>query len=301
MSVLKRLLSLLFCLFLLVSAHCEDFVLSDDEEDAEPLLMDLVDHYEFCGKVKQTYQSDTLHWQIEEFTYEKATCLVVKIWMSEPGRQIRKATGQWKKSLSKPEDMAKSIPEATLVINGSGYVSPTFPEIYDNYPGSSPDYYYTPLGSVTVTDGEVFRQLEGVPYYGLTLQQDGLHLHVGEDPASVLAQSPTQTWSFYVECPVILHHQSILDLDWKFTNTRHLRNIISQIDEQNYVLLLVTKRGLTMAQCVAFLQENFDPDWTYNLDGGPSIALYTRKTPGGSLKRVAGGTSKDHDIMAFTD
>ena len=113
--------------------------------------------------------------------------------------------------------MAAKIPDATLFINGSGYVSPTFPEIPSNYPGSSPDYYYTPLGSVTVTDGRLFRRLTGVPYYGLSLTRDGLHMHVGDDPADVLAANPTQTWSFYIECPVIRDHQSILDPNWRFT------------------------------------------------------------------------------------
>ena len=45
----------------------------------------------------------------------------------------------------------------------------------------------------------------------------------------------------------------------------------------------------------------FDPLWTYNLDGGPSIALYYRLSPDDDWVRVAGGTSKDADIMAFAD
>lgn len=53
------------------------------------------------------------------------------------------------------------------------YVSPVFPSIPDDYPGDSPDYYFTPLGSLTITDGQVFRNLEGVAYYGLTLEADG--------------------------------------------------------------------------------------------------------------------------------
>ena len=120
----------------------------------------------------------------------------------------------------------------------------------------------SPLGSVTVTDGQLFRCLTGVPYYGLSLTRDGLHMHVGDDPADVLAANPTQTWSFYIECPVIRDHQSILDPNWRFTTAPAMRTIISCIDEHNFILLTVTRDGssaLTMRQCVDYLQSAFDP------------------------------------------
>lgn len=141
----------------------------------------------------------------------------------------------------------------------------------------------------------MFRCLTGVPYYGLSLTRDGLHMHVGDDPADVLAANPTQTWSFYIECPVIRDHQSILDPNWRFTTAPAMRTIISCIDEHNFILLTVTRdgsRALTMRQCVDYLQSAFDPLWTYNLDGGPSIALYYRLSPEEDWVRVAGGTSR---------
>lgn len=150
----------------------------------------------------------------------------------------------------------------------------------------------------------MFRCLTGVPYYGLSLTRDGLHMHVGDDPADVLAANPTQTWSFYIECPVIRDHQSILDPNWRFTTAPAMRTIISCIDEHNFILLTVTRdssSALTMRQCVDYLQSAFDPLWTYNLDGGPSIALYYRLSPDDDWVCVAGGTSKDADIMAFAD
>lgn len=61
-----------------------------------------------------------------------------------------------------------------------------------------------------------------------------------------------------------------------------MRTIISCIDEHNFILLTVTRdssSALTMRQCVDYLQSAFDPLWTYNLDGGPSIALYYRLSP----------------------
>ena len=265
---------------------------------------DRVDSYAVQGTEVASHQSDTMHWRIERIEQEGAVCYLTKIYLLDPGTQIRKATANWERDIQYPVDMAAKIPDATLFINGSGYVSPTFPEIPSNYPGSSPDYYYTPLGSVTVTDGQLFRCLTGVPYYGLSLTRDGLHMHVGDDPADVLAANPTQTWSFYIECPVIRDHQSILDPNWRFTTAPAMRTIISCIDEHNFILLTVTRdgsRALTMRQCVDYLQSAFDPHWTYNLDGGPSIALYYRLSPDDDWVRVAGGTSKDADIMAFAD
>lgn len=265
---------------------------------------DRVDAYDVCGEEVASYRSDTLHWRIERIEQEGAVCYLTKVFLLDPGAQIRKATANWEKDIQYPKDMAARLPDATLLINGSGYVSPTFPEIPDNYPGSSPNYYYTPLGSVTVTDNQVFRCLTGVPYYGLSLTRDGLRMHVGDDPENVLAAHPSQTWSFYVECPVIRDHQSILDPNWRFTNTPAMRTIISCIDAQNFILLTVTNdgsRGLTMRQCVTYLQDAFDPLWTYNLDGGPSIALYYRLSPADEWVHVAGGTSKDADVMAFAD
>ena len=265
---------------------------------------DSVDSYAVHGTEVASHQSDTMHWRIERIEQEGAVCYLTKIYLFDLGTQIRKATANWERDIQYPVDMAAQVPDATLFINGSGYVSPTFPEIPSNYPGSSPDYYYTPLGSVTVTDGQVFRCLTGVPYYGLSLTRDGLHMHVGDDPDDVLAANPVQTWSFYVECPVIRDHQSILNPDWRFTTTPAMRTIISCIDEHNFILMTVTRDGnnaLTMRQCVDYLQSAFDPLWTYNLDGGPSIALYYRLSPEDNWICVAGGTSKDADIMAFAD
>lgn len=117
-----------------------------------------------------SYQSETLRFTVESLCYEGAECYLTRIWMADPGQQIRKATATWEQDLRYPSEMAEDIPGAALCINGSGYVSPVFPSIPDDYPGDSPDYYFTPLGSLTITDGQVFRNLEGVAYYGLTLE-----------------------------------------------------------------------------------------------------------------------------------
>lgn len=286
--MMKRLMLLLLCLMLPAAAL------------ADPLP---VYPHGFSGEVVATYDTQSLKYSVESFTYENAVCYVSKVWMADPGRQIRKGTANWEVDLELPSVMAEDVPGAALVVNGSGYVSPQFPWIPENYPGVSKDYHYTPLGSLTITDGELFRNLSDVPYYGLTLQADGLHMHVAESTGEVLLQSPTQTWSFYIECPFIVDHESILDPDWRFTKNPAIRTIVAKMDANNYILLTVTgkPRGLTMAQCTSLLQELFDPEWAYNLDGGPSSALLVRGVGETKLTALHGNRTKDTDVMAFVE
>ena len=256
------------------------------------------------GVLSRTFDSETLQYTVEKFTMDGAVCFLTKIWMTDPGRQIRKATAEWRENIQIPAHMARQVEGAVLVINGSGYVSPRYPWIPDNYPGGSADYYYTPLGSLTVTDGEVFRNLEGVPYYGLTLQADGLHLHIGEENASVLAGHPEQTWSFYVECPMLLNNEDILPAEWAFADRRARRTVIGRADSHRYVILSVTdegKPGISLRRINRFFQDHFQQEWLYNLDGGPSSALLCRSRNGKRLVTVMGGKAKDADIMAFTE
>lgn len=261
--------------------------------------------YTFSGEVVRSYDSDSLRFTVEQFQWNETRCYLSKIWMADPGRQIHKATARWEKDLAFPSEIAKKLDcNPALVVNGSGYVSPAFPWVPEDYPGKNSSYFYTPLGSLTVTDGEIFRNLEDVPFYGLTLQSDGLHLHVGEPTAQVLAHNPTQTWSFYDQCPLIRDGEAILDTTWKFANEKAIRTIVGQMDANNYFLLTVTSktsRGLTLVECVDFLQAELHPLWAYDLDGGPSSALLVRLPDKKVLKTLYGNNSKDADIMAFAE
>ena len=259
--------------------------------------------YETSGTLVAEHQSDTLWWRIERSKLDEVTIYLTKVCMAEPGRQIGKTTADWQENVQDTADLARKATEASLLINASGYVTKRYPEIPENYPGVSEDYYFTPLGSVTVSGGEVFRCLEDVPYYGLTVNTDGLRLHIGEHPLDVLEQQPRETFSFYVECPVIADYESILDPEWIFTTRRAMRNIICKMDEQNYLILTVLNRkkgGLTMQQCVDYLLERFQPEWAYNLDGGPSTALMYRDEKG-KLHYVWKNSQENVDIMTFAD
>lgn len=291
---MKKWCCMLFFLLLLplVPARAEPQSFFDDAETDK------------VGKIFRTYDSPTLKYTMESFTMSGEKCFLTRVWVQDPARQIRKATSVWEKNLKFPKTLMATIPEAVLAINGSGYVSPQYPGIPDNYPGESKDYFFTPLGSVCVTDGEVFRNLEGVPYYGLTLDEDGLQMYTGVDNGEVLASGPVQTWSFYTECPMLRDNVDLLPQEWPFAERRASRTVIGRVDRNTYLILSADdeqKGGITLRRAEIFFQENYRTEWVYNLDGGPSSALLYRKDNPRKLHIVMGGGAKDADIMAFTE
>ena len=257
------------------------------------------------GSMMVTYDAPTLKYTIETFLMNGEKCYLTRVWTKDPAKQIRKVTGKWKKTLEFPKTMATQLPEAVLLINGSGYVSPQFPAIPDNYPGESKDYFYTPLGSLTVTDSEIFRNLEGVPYYGLILNKDGLQMITGADNGKVLVMNPIQTWSFYTTCTMLRNNEDLLPEEWVFADRRAARTCIGRLDRNNYLLLSVRddmKGGISLRRAVTFFQDNFpEAEWVYNLDGGPSSALLCREQGRKKVRIIMGGGAKDADCMAFTE
>ena len=288
------------CVFLLLVALFP-FSAACGEEEALPPA-----EYAYRGRVVCSYESETLHFSIEKCRPGGALCYLTKIWVSDPARQIRKATAEWEKDIRLPMTIASGIEEALLASNASGYVSPTYPGIPDHYPGTSEDYYYTPLGSLTVTDGEVFRNLSGVPYYGLTLEADGLHMYTGEENETVLSASPRQTWAFYEQCGMQRDGEDLLPnkKEWPFAGRTHARTVLARVDRNNYLMLHITREynsGLTLYQVSSFLSKNFSTEWVYNLDGGPSSALMYRQQPGRKMRLLTRKGQKIADIIYFTD
>ena len=290
----KRIFCLLLCLLLIpFTAGAEE-----PADFFESIEADAV------GKIVRRYDSPTLKYTIERFTMEGEKCYLSRIWVQDPSRQIRKATADWKKNVSRPGNIIKKIPEAALAVNGSGFVSPLYPEIPENYPGTSEDYYYTPLGSLTVTDGEIYRNLEGVPYYGLALDSDGLQMYTGADNGEVLAANPSQTWSFYVDCPMLRNNEDLLPENWPFADRKASRTIIARLNRNNYLILTVTKskgKGLSLRRAQKFFQANFNAEWVYNLDGGQSFALLSRKQGKKKINTLAGGSVNVVDVMGFVE
>ena len=260
--------------------------------------------YEFTHKAYRQYDSTTLKYKMETFKIKGIRCYLTKIWLWDPGQQIRKVTSAWRKNIMLPRHMAEKIPEAALVINGSGYWNPTYPDVPETYPGKPEDYFYTPWGPLTVTDGEVLRNLEDLPYTGLTLEEDGLHMYVGEETGKVLAAEPIQTWSFRDLCPLQLDGEVLTPADWEWAGKKARRTVIGRADRNNYVILSVSNEdgpGLTLYEVNDFFQKYFQLEWVYNLDGGPSSALLARKPGKKKMNTVMGGAAKDVDIMAFIE
>ena len=257
--------------------------------------------YHATGK-GASYQSESLTYEIEMGMLSGTKVYVIRLWMQEPGKQILKAAAPWHERIYKAESLAGKLKKAALIVNASGFVSPLYPWIPETYPGTSEDYYYTPLGSLTITNGELYRNLEGVPYTGLTLEADGLHMYIAEDNETVLAHEPTQTWSFYEKCPLILDGESILDRDWDFAKRKAIRTIIASLDANNFVLLIVTSlHGLPLAVCTDFLLGEFRPDWAFNLDGGPSTAFFRRLKGKKTAKLIYGAGQRIVDVMGFAE
>ena len=261
--------------------------------------------YAFEQKAYRIYESETLYFRMENIKVNGVRCYLTKVWMKNPARQIRKVTAAWEKNVMLPRHMAEKIPEAALIINGSGFWSKKYPDVPEEYPGKVSDYYNTPWGSLTVTDGAVYRNLEGLKYCGLTLEADGLHMYTGEDNEKVLAANPTQTWCFRDLCPMQRNGEVLTPEEWPFAETKARRTVIGRMDRNNYLILSVTNEGgfgLSLYQVNDFFLENFEGlEWLYNLDGGPSSALLIRKQGSSRLKTVMGGGAKDVDIMAFTE
>ena len=288
----RRLLCLLLCLLMLpLQAGAEESFFEEAEKDA-------------LGRIVRTFDSPTLKYQMEKFKMDNEICYVTRIWVKDPAKQIKKATSNWKEDVKYPDKIVKQIPETVLAVNGSGFVSPLYPEIPEDYPGESRDYYYTPLGSITVTNGEVLRNLQGVAYYGLTLDADGLQMYVNADNEEVLATNPSQTWSFYTNCPMLLDNEDILPAGWTFADRKAARTIIGREDRNHYVILTVTKqrgKGISLRRAVEFFQENFLTEWVYNLDGGNSTALLARRQGQNKLRLAIDRGAKIVDIMAFVE
>ena len=290
----RKFLCLLLCLMCCVTAALA-------EEPAD--FFDQVEA-ESIGRITRTYDSPTLKYTMEKFLMEGEICYLTRVWVQDPARQIRKATSKWKEDVKTADRLAAKVQGAALAINGSGFVSPLYPWIPENYPGTNEDYYYTPLGSLTVTDGEVFRNLEGVSYYGLALDEDGLQMYVDADNEEVLATSPAQTWSFYIGCPMLRDNEDILPEDWEFADQLASRTVIGRVDKHNYLILTVTRergKGITLRRASEFFRENFRTEWVYDLDGGQSFALMSRKPGKKRMITIATGGAKIADIMAFTE
>ena len=264
--------------------------------------------YDFVKRQSARYESDTLIYSIESFTLDNVLCLLTKVWVRDPERQIRKVNAPWGQSLAHPLNLARQLPETVLATNASGYITKTYPDLPEGYPGVPEDYYYTTLGSVVVTDGEVLRCLEGVPFWGLALASDGITLYRGADNSEVLASDPRQTWAFFEQCAMQVDGESTLPEEgqWPMAKEQHPRSVIARVNRNNYLMLHVPNRedshGLSLYRINRFFSAHFETEWVYNLDGGYSTALICRKQEKNArLRLLVPNRQQVADILCFTE
>ena len=131
------------------------------------------EEYEFSKRVSARYVSDTLIYTIESFTLDSVLCLLTKVWVADPERQIRKVNAPWGESLAAPLDLARQIPETVLATNASGYITRAYPDLPEqahqrlsdqgNHEGDEHIYEYAPEIPAEPGDGRDSRQLKDQP------------------------------------------------------------------------------------------------------------------------------------------
>ena len=317
--MIRRFLCFLLSLLCCVGAAFVDTESGPVSEGLEVTDLDLFDpetervyppeEYEFSGKRESArYESETLIYTVESFTLDGIPCLLTKVWVRDPERQIRKAAAPWGKGLAWPMDLVKQVPDAVLATNASGYITKQYPDIPESYPGVPEDYFYTTLGSLVITDGEVLRCLDGVPYYGLALSKDGISMYRGAGNDMVLASSPRQTWAFFETCAMMENGSDLLPEEgvWPMAREHHPRSVLARVNRNNYLMLHVPNRqdshGLSLYRINLFFMRNFDTEWVYNLDGGYSSALICkRQKKNARLTLLAPGRQQVADILCFTE
>ncbi len=303
--MVRRFLCILLSLFFCLSA-------ASGEGASAATLEDVTEYppaeYTFKKSRVASYQSDTLIYTIESFTLDSIQCYLTKIWVKDPERQIRKVNAPWGTDLAKPMVLAKSVPEIVLAANASGYITERYPDIPESYPGTPEDYYFTTLGSLVITDGEVLRYLSGIPFYGLALSGNGIDLYRGADPETVLMTDPRQTWAFFEPCAMQAFGVDLLpETDtWPLADRNHRRTILARVNRNNYLLLHVRRNnnayGLSLHRLNRFFSRHFVTEWVYNLDGGPSSALmYKTQKKNARLTLLAENEQRVADIIGFTE
>ena len=81
------------------------------------------------------------------------------------------------------------------------------------------------------------------------------------------------------------------------------RQIIAKLPEENtYVILTGTSsHGLQLIEANEFLEGEYHPEWVYDLDGGPSTALFRRLQGKKTLKLIYGAGQRIVDVMGFVE
>lgn len=102
-----------------------------------PTPPDRVDSYAVQGIEVASHQSDTMHWRIERIEQEGAVCYLTKIYLLDPGTQIRKATANWERDIQYPVDMAAKFPTRRCSSTAAATSAPLFPKFRQITPAAA--------------------------------------------------------------------------------------------------------------------------------------------------------------------
>ena len=58
---------------------------------------------------------------------------------------------------------------------------------------------------------------------------------------------------------------------------------------------------MSLRRAQKFFLDNFDAEWVYNLDGGQSYTLLSRKQGKKKINTLAGGSVRVADVMGFVE
>ena len=247
------------------------------------------------GIVIATHQSDTLVIEIRKASFIRAWVFAAKVWVADPEKQIGKATALWGKTLEKPSDLKGE--GAVFWINGSGYHSSEYPNRDERY-GGIEENHYTSLGMLTRTDGVTLREIAGQGFTGISSSEGGLQMYEGATAAEVHGDN---TWAFLDNSCLVKNGK--IDIPKPKTgherfvaNERKMRMVLCRIDANNYLIVCVQQKGLTLKETAQFCL-GYEPkiEWAFSLDGGQSTAMLLHD------EIITGNAMPVFDVLYLTD
>ena len=137
----------------------------------------LADRTRCVGTYVDSYSSNSLKYTLCDTGYY----IISSIWLSNPYNQIKVGLGGNPTGLrTVPQIMSTEVPQnsgkAYLATNGSLYVSPDWPDVYDNFKHIS-GWNYTSVSSILINDGKIIHdyhdQFDSGSYYLFGLSKDG--------------------------------------------------------------------------------------------------------------------------------
>ncbi len=271
----------------------------------------------FPSGTKYTADSDTIKVAIES----KSDYYLTHVWVLDPYNQINKGMNDWGKNLLKPYNIINNeiskygYQDKIIVgINGSGFYSlGSWEPSCSN--SCKREYNKTTEGSLVISNGILLRNWYQDSYVDKSrnhatyaISKDGnLEVYYNYNKLAeserkklfdeIINKEYRNTWTFR---PVIMMNGNVVESSilGTFLNGKAKRNVLCQIDRNNFVLFTSTgshsinelKKVLTNAKCQTAV----------NLDGGGSTALLF-KNKNENLQTISGGGRPIVDTLYFVE